>query len=232
MRRALLVLTILTLPIYLFASEVTSKTIKLPAFNRIAIVGSYKIRMVQTSNPALTISGQASIVERINVSVRDGLLMVEMPKQRDRRMRLKSAEIPTLHLSFRSINNLFIDGSANITSPRPLKFENLELMLKGASKLGVALVCSNLTIETSGAAYLKIKGTSRTFVLRMKGSGMFDGYNLVTEKAKVIIEGTGKARINAQERLSGSISVFGTLFYKGNPIVDVSKNFGIVKQIP
>jgi Protein of unknown function (DUF2807). len=232
MRRALLVLTILTLPIYLLASEVTSKAIKLPAFNRIAIVGSYNIYMMQTSTPILQISGQTRIVERINVSVRNGLLLVEMPKQRDRRMRLKSAEIPTLRLSFKSINNLFIDGSAAIASPRPLKFGNLGLTLKGASKLGVSLICSNLNLDISGAAYIKIGGKSKYLALHMKGSGMFDGYKLVTQKANVIIEGTGKARINAQERLSGTISVFGTLFYKGNPIVDVSKNFGIVKQIP
>jgi hypothetical protein len=232
MRRALLVLTILTLPICLLASEVSSKTIKLPAFNRIAIIGSYKIQMDQTSHPSLNISGQPSIVNRVRVTVRNGLLMVEMPKQRDRRMRLRSAEIPTIHLSFSSINNLFIDGSAAITSPRPLKFGHLGLTLKGASKLGVTLICRSLTLETSGATYIKIKGTATTFALHMKGSGMFDGYNLVTQHAQVTIEGTGKARINAQERLTGTISVFGTLFYKGNPAVNVSKNLGILKQIP
>ena len=232
MRRLLTLLAILTLPILVEASDVTSKTIKLPSFNRIAVVGSYNIHMDQASSPILTIIGQDQILERVKVSVREGLLLIEMPKQRDRRMRLKSAEIPTLRLSFKSISNLFIDGYADIASPRPLTFDMLTVTLKGSSKLTLSLVCNHLALETSGATYIKATGKSKTFDLRMKGSGMFDGYNLVTQKSKVTIEGTGKARINAQEKLTGTISVFGTLFYKGNPVVDVSKNFGIVKQIP
>ena len=232
MRRTLLLLFLIALPAFLLASDITSKTIQLPAFNRIAIVGSYKIRMEQSDKPFLVIGGQASIIGRVKVSIREGLLLIEMPKLRDRRMRLKSAEIPSLTLSFKSINNLFIDGYADITSPHPLKFDSFGLTLKGSSKMEMAIACNHLTLETSGATYIKIKGTSKTISLRMKGSGMFDGYNLVTQKAIVTIEGTGKARINAIEKITGSISVFGTLFYKGNPIVDVSKNFGIVKQIP
>lgn len=232
MRRALILLSLLTLPVFLHASDITSKTIQLPAFNRIAIVGSYKIRMEQSDKPNLVIGGQASIIGRVKVSVREGLLLIEMPKLLDRRMRLKSAEIPSLILSFKSIINLFIDGYADISSPHPLKFDSFGLTLKGSSKLVMAIACNNLALETSGATYIKIKGTAKAFSLRMKGSGMFDGYSLVTQRAKVTIEGTGKARINAVEKITGTISVFGTLFYKGNPIVEVSKNFGIVKQIP
>lgn len=232
MRRFLLLLAVLILPMLPFASDITSRTIQLPAFNRIAIVGCYKIRIDQCCKPSLSISGQASIIGRVKVSVREGLLLIEMPKQRDRRMRLKGTEIPTLLLSFKSISHLFIDGYADITSPNPLKFDTFGLTLKGSSKLVMALTCNHLNLETSGATYIKVKGTSKAFTLRMKGSGMFDGYNLVTQKAVVTIEGTGKARVNAQERLTGTISVFGTLFYKGNPAVDISKCFGIVKQIP
>jgi len=232
MKRSLLILAFTTLTMHLFASECTSRTIKLPAFNKIAIIGGYKISVVQSNTPTLVITGKTAIVQKIKVSVRDGLLMVEMPKYKDRRMRVKSDEIPTIRLSFKRINNLFADGFVDISSVRQLRFGNLTVRLKGSSKMNISLSCSYLELETNGATYINLQGVAKSLNLHMRGAGMFDGYNLVTQKTDVTIDGTGKARINAQEKLSGQINGFGTLFYKGNPTVDVSKNFGIVKQLP
>lgn len=228
-----LTLTILMLPTLLLASGIRHKEVKLSAFNRIAIIGSYKIAVTQSNDAHLDATGQTSIIEKIKVSVRDGLLMIEMPKQRDRRMRLKSNEIPVLHLSFKSINNIYIDGYADISSSTPLKFASLTVTLKGSSKVNLAsIACDYLHLETNGASYIKLHGKTKNFKLHMKGSGMFDGYNLLTSKADVTIDGTGKARVNVIENLTAKISIFGTLFYKGHPAINVIGKCGIIKQQP
>lgn len=232
MKRSILILSLIILSMHLLASEYTNRTIKLPTFTKIAIIGGYKILVVQSSTPMLVINGKTSIVQKVKVTVRDGLLMIETPKFKDRRMRVKSDEIPTIQLSFKSINNLFADGSVDITSSTPLKFKNLTIMLKGSSKMNLSLSCNSLELGTSGATYIKLKGIAKSFYLHMRGAGMFDGYSLITKKTQVVIDGTGKARVNAQEKLSGQINGFGTLYYKGYPTIEVSKNFGIVKQIP
>lgn len=214
------------------ATEYTSKSFSIKQFSRIAFIGGYRIHLVQSSKPFLSISGKAHIIEKIKVSNREGLLLVEIPKYRDRRMRLKSDEIPTLLISFKSINNLYIEGYADVSSSSTLTFNDLTVSIKGSSKLRVSLRCNSLSMDVSGASYSKLAGFAKVFSLNMRGAGMFDGYNLETSRTRIRIDGTGKARISAKQSLSGEINGFGSLFYKGNPTVDVRKNFGIVKQIP
>lgn len=213
------------------ANEVVTKNYKVVPFNKIAVIGGFQINLKQSPKEQISISGEKEILNRIKVSIREGLLIVELIKDKDRRLRLKKNQVPSINISFSSISSLQIDGFANIKSDSYININNISLNLNGSSKVDLNINCKHLIVESSGASYIKLNGKGQNLTVIMNGAGLYDGFNFATSTAKVEINGTGKVRVIPKSTLSGSISGFGALYYKGNPKIDIKRNFGIVEQI-
>lgn len=232
MKRIISILLILSASQLLWATKPTTKVFKTLPFEKVAITGGFEINISQCKNSALQIIGMPAVVNRIKVAVREGLLTIEMAKDRDRRLHLRNDEIPTINLYVTNLNNLQIDGYANLKSQNVLKAKALSVRLSGSSKIDLALICQTFDITSGGASYIRLKGESEKVKLTMNGAGMYDGFGLNTNNTTVVINGTGKAQISAKKQLIGSINGFGAVYYKGKPTVEIKKEFGVVKRIP
>lgn len=216
----------------LIHAENATKIFKANSFTRVAVIGSYNVYLEQSNSPYISIKGKQYIINRIKVSVKDGLLIVEMTKERDKKMRVKNEDLPTLTIPLNRVTDISLDGYTDVKSVSGLNFKHLTISLSGANKINLPIHCNLLVLEASSASYINLKGMCNNFTLIMNGAGMFDGFGFKTNSTNVVINGSGKVRMSVKDHLRGNIIGFGTLYYKGNPKLDITKSFGIIKQVP
>lgn len=233
MKRAFALISIMLLICTLsFADTIKTKVYKSVPYNRVAIIGSYCIQLDQRKSQYITIKGKQSVIQRIKVSVKEGLLVIEMTKIRDKRMRVKSEDLPVVLLPINQVSHIDLDGYTNVTSRSPITTSDLEINISGASKMNIGIICNYLNLIASGASYININGRCKNLDLTMNGAGLFDGFNFKAATSTIHINGSGKSRLNVKDMISGNISGFGTLYYKGSPKMNVTKNIGLIKQMP
>lgn len=208
------------------------KVYKVGVFSKVAIAGGFNINISQSHQAALSINGKDDILQRIRVSVKDGLLLIEMTKQFDRRWRIKQDDVPTINLSIVKLAELQINGYATLRSNNQLKVDNIDVNLTGSNKIDLDLSCNRLTLESSGASYIRLKGSGKSFDLTMSGAGIFDGFDYTTSSSNIAINGTGKARVHSQDIIKGHIYGLGALYYKGTPKLEVKRSIGIIHHVP
>ncbi len=120
---------------------------------------------------------------------------------------------------------LEIEGGT-ITSIEGFDNKNLELLVKGASKVkGTDINIKKVNVSIGGASHINFEGRSNEVEVTISGAGNFLGRDYKVEKAKVELNGAGIVTINPSETLEGSINGIGTVKYFGNPKkVDVDIN--------
>lgn len=213
-------------------NSVTTKVYKSVPYNRVAIIGSYSIQLDQRESPYITIKGKPAVMQRIKVSVKEGLLVIEMTKIRDKRMRVKTEDLPMVYLPINKVSHINLDGYTNVTSLSPISTSKLNINISGASKMNIGLNCSNLNLVASGASYISINGKCNNLDLTMNGAGLFDGFNFKAATSTIQINGSGKSRLNVKDLIKGNIRGFGVLYYKGSPKLNVTKSIGLIKHMP
>ena len=79
------------------------------------------------------------------------------------------------------------------------------------------LKANEITADVSGAGNLNLKGTAQLLDAKISGAGDLKSYNLQTEKTKLIVSGSGTAKVNTTQALDADVSGAGTVIYKGEP---------------
>lgn len=90
--------------------------------------------------------------------------------------------------------------------------------LEGANTLNLTIDSrAPLALHMEGAGRVKASGKVGAFSVHSEGAGSVDAGELVSPAVEVTIEGAGKARVHATERLKGTIEGAGRITYLGDP---------------
>jgi hypothetical protein len=87
-------------------------------------------------------------------------------------------------------------------------------------------------IKIQGAAHLQADGTLEALTVYMAGAGHADLSKLLTNDAKVTVDGVGSVYVNSKESLDATMNGVGAIIYTGNPhAVSTSMNgLGTISQ--
>jgi hypothetical protein len=75
-------------------------------------------------------------------------------------------------------------------------------------------------------------GKLDTLIIHMQGAGDADFAKLIAQTVEVTVEGVGKVKVNAQQKLAATMNGLGAIIYSGHP-ADVSTHlngFGSISQ--
>jgi hypothetical protein len=101
-----------------------------------------------------------------------------------------------------------------------LKSESLYLTLKGAGEVILTgLEVGLIDVDLPGAGRIALSGKTDRLNVSMKGAGSFDGPQLESREARVILRGVGKATVWATAQLDATVEGIGAIDYYGNPTV-------------
>jgi len=82
------------------------------------------------------------------------------------------------------------------------------------------LQTESLRFRVSGAGDGQIAGSANELQIVVSGRGEFRGENLLSRRAKVVVNGIGDVRVWATEWLGVNVSGVGTVDYWGTPLVE------------
>jgi hypothetical protein len=163
----------------------------LPAFEAIACDGAYEIQVECQEKQALTIDTDENLLPLIKTEVSNNSLHIFTDGNL-----APSKEIRIL-ISLQNLSELTINGSAG---------GDIDKINNKA-----------LTLKVHGSSKLKFSGKTGQIKIDISGSSKIDAASLVSEDAKIQINGSGNIKVNASETIDAQINGSGTIKYKGEP---------------
>ncbi|MFN4083849.1 MAG: head GIN domain-containing protein [Bacteroidia bacterium] len=126
---------------------------------------------------------------------------------------------PKVKIYYVSIEEIIIDGLANITTAEgsEINSKNLILETDGKSKINARVDAENLKVICDGMSTIVISGKAKQADFNLDGLVDLNAEKLTTENVKVNAEGAGKFTVNAQNSLLAEVSGIVTGRYFGNP---------------
>lgn len=180
-----------------------TQTVAAADFDRISVTGVFELDVDVGPDYSLTLSGSEEDLAQTEVSVEDGLLVLDREE-----MRVKNRR--------RLVNH---GVSAKVTMPA----------IRGIDVTGVVdgsirgVDAEEFRADLSGVGDLKIAGTCTTLVAEVSGVGELDADELKCRNVRIDVSGIGGASVYASESVEADIAGIGKVDIEGSP-ANVSKS--------
>lgn len=199
-------------------SESYAKEMKnLSSFKRIYIsAGASEVYLTQGRKSEVRIEGEEDLVNQLDVKVVQGELEI---LYKNKRKRSSKTGIVKIYITTNTLTNITARGQINISSVKSWKLSSLNLLLTGAGAVELNLNVKALSVQLSGSCELTLTGSAQVQNIAVTGSGLYDGEELKSTKATVILSGAGSAIVAVKDSLIVSIYGSGDVSYKGSPTI-------------
>lgn len=189
-------------------SKDVTQTFEFTDFDKIDVAGVYELEVtVGSSDFAITLAGPEDEMDRVEVSVEDGVLVLDQGKRKKHRLRRHGV---TATISMPALAALDISGVVD------------------GEVTGIA--GGDFAVDLSGVGDLELEGSCDALTARVSGVGDLDAEDLRCETVKVSVSGVGDASVYASEAVEASISGMGEIDVYGSP-ESVEKHGGMFSHI-
>jgi len=216
----------------------TSKIVdrNLSGFTSIKIAGPFDVHLVQGTVESVKFEKPNDIPEeRIVTEVDKGVLKIhnkhdnwgwsfnswysEKGVWRARRKKI------VVYITARDLNAISISGSGDITFDGGVTATSLNLRVRGSGHMQGKVEVKTLTSRISGSGNMKLSGSAESSRVKVVGSGNFTARDLVTVNSAAHVSGSGKAEVNASDKVDAAVRGSGDISYTGTAkIVSKSKS--------
>ncbi len=184
------------------------------------------IQITQGNEASLTIEGGENLVPYIKTDVSGSELSISS----DNKCSLfRDYSIPiTAYLTLPNITHINYTGQGIITSSGVLNLTSLRIESSGGTgTINLNVNVDNFElIENSGYTDFNIAGNTNDSYVYTLGNSWFYLNDLVANRSHVSHNGTGDVFVNAVTSLGVELRAIGSLFYYGNPNLNVNVHTG------
>ena len=195
------------------SSNIISQEKQLSAYDRIEVLGSYDVIFTDGEVGKIKIKAPDNILPLIQTEVSDGLLRIDIGKNR---YKVKEPIIIYVPVDSR-LKQVVIKGSADIYTEKNLETKALNVGIYGSGDARLVVDVSSLALEVVGAGDIRVSGRTKDLSIDISGSGDVDTSKLTAEKAAISISGAGDVSAYVTEDVDVSIAGAGDVTVKGNP---------------
>lgn len=217
---------LLFLSMNIFSQSVRSEEIK--NIKEILVNGQMELNIKYDSKESLTFEGKDSIIDDVKVQKRGTFLEITLPKKTYFNINDKLI----VNITLKELNSLEFNGSGDF-SIKDFKFEDFHLKIDGSGKGFIENnTFDKLEVEINGNANIFVKGKTKELVVKLDGLGKLEGFELTTDNADLMINGTGKIESTVSKKIKARINGIGSIVYKGDPKVEEAslKGLGSIKK--
>jgi hypothetical protein len=192
------------------------------------------------SSEALRIEAEDNLLAYITTEVRAGTLVINTQSGTN----LRSTRPMNYYLTVTELDRV-ADSSSGDIQASDLKAGRFSISISSSGNLSMGnLQCSSLEVEISSSGDVNLGGlTADTLSVRVNSSGNLDiaggqvqrqdiaisssgeyhSKNLASAEAQVQLNSSGSATIRVSDRLRGTLSSSGNVYYIGSPEVDMTQ---------
>ena len=225
MRRAGRFMALAALPFAAFAWLPGVARAQADTFDSVEISGSAVVQFTQGAAQKVRVDGEDDTNKSVDLEVRGGVLHIRP----NGGWKFWNAQRARVDITAPELRRVSISGAADFTATQPVKCEQLDVSISGS---GLArfdkLQAESLRFRVSGAGDGQIAGSANDLQITVSGRGEFRGENLLSRRAKVVVNGIGEVRVWATEWLGVNVSGVGTVDYWGTPLVERNSS-GVAK---
>lgn len=182
----------------------------LPSFNQVEVSGTVTVIIVQGEQQKVNVIARPEAFEKIVTEVKNGTLKISDKgiAEGDKKVEIILPELIRIKQT----------GATVVKSNGSFKSPSLEVETSGASLTSLNIETEVFSVNVSGAGEVRAKGSTTNLNVTITGAGNLRSYDLLVQKADVIISGAGAARIDVIEELNAKISGAGKVLYKNEPL--------------
>jgi len=188
-------------------------------FHCIKVNGAFTIYLIQSDNYSLKVVADENLQSVIKSRVKGETLTITTEKSIYKSKELK------LYIGFKHLESLKANGAIKLKSKHPLRFDELDIEINGASSANLELSAHCLNIDNSGASSIVLKGKADELNVDISGAGSVNALEMITREAKIDISGVGSGKVYVEEYLRVNISGIGSVKYKGDPQITSDISF-------
>ncbi|GAA4325054.1 head GIN domain-containing protein [Flaviaesturariibacter amylovorans] len=187
-------------------------------FNAVEVSGPIEVLLTQGAAGPVRIATDGNLQEYIELQVSANRLYV---KTRDG-VNLRPRAGLKVYVTAPALEALRISGSGKFTSSARLSSPRLEVDVDGSGDVVLDVDTPDMSTDINGSGSIRLQGTTRLLRSEIHGSGDLYAYNLLSERTRVNISGSGNAQVHASKRLDIDINGSGDVSYKGGGEVNQS----------
>ena len=184
-------------------------------FSQVALEGFGELAITQGDEPALSITAEDNIIDKIITEVRADTLVISFEKG------FNVAPTKKIHfdLVVTDLEDLTLSGAGDIFI-NALESTSLDVTISGAGSLAINnLEAKTVHIELAGAGDVEISGEVVDQSISLSGAGNYDAGDLQSQTAVVEISGFGNSTLWVEDALDITMDGAGKLEYYGQPVV-------------
>lgn len=181
-----------------------------------------QIQITQGDHESLTVEARPEVLSKITTVVRGGELAIRMGGSLLDKIGFAlstSLTRPTIryHLAVKNLASLELNGFVHASADE-LCTTNLSLSLKGAGRITIgSLTARHVATELRGAGRIDLGGQVREQEVAIEGPGLYQAIKLHSRKARVSLNGLGRARVWAVDKLEVEVRGLGRVEVRGKP---------------
>lgn len=180
----------------------------------------------------LVIQAEDNLQEFLRAEVVDNVLDI---KKLPENVNLNATKEIRYHLTVNELNSLTVKNSGNVDISE-VNTDNFSVRITGSGSVHIgSLKVHRLEIELTSSGNLVIdRGEAEAQQVRLSSSGSYDGRNVASKIANVILTSSGDATLNVLEVLTVDLSSSGDVYFVGDPDVEYkdSSSTGRAKPLP
>ncbi|MDL2215436.1 DUF2807 domain-containing protein, partial [Dysgonomonas sp. OttesenSCG-928-M03] len=173
--------------------------------------GSLVYEQKPDAEPYLSLEIDENLIEYISVEVVDGKLIIKNTQNID----------PTqynIYTNSAALSEAVLSGSGNLILSNGINSTSLAISLNGSGKIeGANLNCKDVTVNLFGSGSVMVAGNSEKSTLKLIGSGKISAKELITQKSKTKVAGSGGVYLDVADSLDAEIQGSGYIKYIGTP---------------
>lgn len=193
---------------------VVTKDLNVSGFHGVSLGFSGDVYLKQGSSHAVSVEGQANIIENIKTEVSGGIWRINFKRNVRNYQGLK------IYITMPRLTMAKVSGSGNINTQGHFNnIDDLELGVSGSGNITMDADANNIDSRISGSGDIQVAGKTVGHSISISGSGDVFAYNLKSTKCSIRISGSGNCQVDVIESLDVSISGSGNVTYQGRPRV-------------
>ncbi|MBX2962042.1 MAG: DUF2807 domain-containing protein [Cyclobacteriaceae bacterium] len=193
------------------ASAQKKETINVDPFNRISFGVPGNAYIKQGSTQRVEVEGSQEALDRIEVKVESGKLVI---RTRDKwgGWNWSGSDRITVYITAKDIRGLTVSGSGNMETQTKIITGDLDVKVSGSGSLKAEVEANNLDASVSGSGRIKLRGKSNNVETSISGSGDIEAEMTIANVLDTHISGSGKliasGKVNTfKTSISGSGSI-------------------------
>lgn len=191
------------------AADLVSETRDVEPFDSVKMSGSGNLYITQGESTGLRVEAKQRVLDNLLTHVEGGVLVIKKKTGWSGRGKVNA------YVTMIEVKRLALAGSIKLIGQTPVASESLTLKVAGSGQIDLDVDVQKLSTSISGSGEANLRGRAAAHDFKASGSGELDGFELETEKTKIVLNGSGRAEVSVSQEMDVKISGSGKVFLKG-----------------